>query len=559
MVFIVVIIIFSASWTTSSMTVNYVKPLNFESTTASPCSEMQTPCLTLNEYTSDRDVYFINNTIFYFYPGKHTLRDSLVLENLHNLSFHGWPAGGDQIVTVMIDSLARIYWRGSLNIEISSINFILHDNFTFIMRFEHSHSLQLSNISIYGNGYSGCSSIISQGSALGINNASFFGIKGYLGAALMMSASNVTFRGSNVFVGNTAASGGSIYLSGSYLVLSGASLFLNNTSSHNIIYSKEVVNKTFLCNYRVKTKGIGSGGAISCLNSCLQVHGHSNFTANIADSHGGAILVDTSELFLQGFTFFSWNVASITGGALKLLNASSNINGSLSLKRNRAESGGGMEVRTGNLSIQGYALFDENTTKYGGGALHLTDSHFEYCGSTSFGNNMASYYQGGGTNTSNVVTVSSLSFIRNVGFGSSILCQSRCTIKLIGTVYFNESFQSAIVIHTSNITFTGTILFYSNKGGLFGGAVRSYDSNIIFSGTVHFERNQAYRGGAMWLGGASKLILKPKLSISFISNHAKDSGGALYFSDSQCFLGSTECFIIIDGRFSFHKQRFTPF
>ena len=114
---LIVVVIHSAR-TTSSMTVNYVKPINFESTTASTCSDMQRPCLTLSEYTSDLDVYFINNTIFYFYPGMHTLHDSLVLENRHNLSFHGWPAGGDQnlIVKVMINSSARIYWTGSLNI-----------------------------------------------------------------------------------------------------------------------------------------------------------------------------------------------------------------------------------------------------------------------------------------------------------------------------------------------------------------------------------------------------------------------------------------------------------
>ena len=79
----------------------------------------------------------------------------------------------------------------------------------------------------------------------------------------------------------------------------------------------------------------------------MKVHGHSNFTANIADSDGGALLVDSSELFTQGFASFSWNVAyNYSGGALKLINVSSNINGSLSLKRNKAKFGGGMAVTT---------------------------------------------------------------------------------------------------------------------------------------------------------------------------------------------------------------------
>ena len=70
---------------TSSITVNYATP--FASKTASPCSDMLRPCLTPNEYISDLDEYFINNTVFYFYPGIRRLDDSLVLENLYIFFF----------------------------------------------------------------------------------------------------------------------------------------------------------------------------------------------------------------------------------------------------------------------------------------------------------------------------------------------------------------------------------------------------------------------------------------------------------------------------------------
>ena len=184
----------------SSMMVNYVKPLTSES--ASPCSNVQWPCLTLNEYASNSDEYFVNNTRFYFHPGIHRLKYSLNLVNLHNFSFLGWPNGG-QVVTIAVDSSASIAWNESWNIEISSITFTLHGNFTFILRFERSQLVQLSNISIYGNWYIGCSSIISVRSVLEFNNSKFIGINGLLGAALMMYASNITFRGSIVFADNT--------------------------------------------------------------------------------------------------------------------------------------------------------------------------------------------------------------------------------------------------------------------------------------------------------------------------------------------------------------------
>ena len=170
--------------------VNYVKPFTSERT--SPCSNMQRPCLTLNEYACTSDEYFVNNTRFYFYPGIHRLEYSVNLVNLYNFSFLGWP-NGDQVVTIAVDSSASITWNESWNIEISSIKFSLYDNFTYIMRFEHSLLVQLSNISIYGNWYTGCSSIRSE---LEFKHSTFIGINGFVGAALMIYESNITFRGS---------------------------------------------------------------------------------------------------------------------------------------------------------------------------------------------------------------------------------------------------------------------------------------------------------------------------------------------------------------------------
>ena len=140
----------------SSITMNYVKPFRNERASESPYSSVQRPCLTLNEYasTSNTDEYFNDNTRFYFYPGIHRLE---YLVNLYNFSFLGRPKSigrpiADQVVTIAVDSSASITWNESWNIKISSIRFFLYGNFTFIMKFEHSQLVQLSNISIYGNG-----------------------------------------------------------------------------------------------------------------------------------------------------------------------------------------------------------------------------------------------------------------------------------------------------------------------------------------------------------------------------------------------------------------------
>ena len=395
---LLIIILFFAK-VSSSMMVNYVKPLINER--ASPCSNMQRPCLTLNEYASNSDEYFGNNTRFYFYPSIHRLKYTLNLVNLHNVSFLGrtksiyW-LNGDEVVTIAVDSSSSvgITCNESWNIEISLIMFALHGNFTFIMRFEYSQSVRLSNISIYGNGYSVCSSIISKKSSLEFNNSKFIGINGYVGAALMMYASNITFRGSIMFANNTAASGGSIYLThNSTLSLKGTSLFRNNTSN----FSQEVMNnrKILSCNNINSMREIkltnstsnGSGGAIVCNNSYLDIHYYSNFTHNIAGQHGGAMALYTCVLDIQGNTSFVRNKALYYGGAIALLNTNSNINGSLILNKNLANRGGALSIIVGNFIIKGYTLFNVNHAEdIGGGSISCRDSTIIFIGMMYFCN-----------------------------------------------------------------------------------------------------------------------------------------------------------------------------
>ena len=226
----------------------------------------------------------------------------------------------------------------------SSISFVLHDNFTFILKFEYSELVHLSNISIYGNGYHGCSSIISKESALDFDNARFIGIKGFLGAAVMMLSSNITFRGNNLFAGNTAYSGGSIYLADSRLKLNGAYQFLHNTFMN---FSRDLINRTMIsCNYKSmrEIELLASGGAIFCNNSYLGIYNFSNLTDNTAGWGGGAVMLTTCSLTIQGNASFIRNRANDYGGAVKLLYTNSTVNGSLLLNKNVAYWGGALYI-----------------------------------------------------------------------------------------------------------------------------------------------------------------------------------------------------------------------
>ena len=173
---------------------------------------------TLEFYASQQDQYFVNDTIFYFYPGIHTLDRSLDLKNVHNVTIRG--LSSSEPVILILGSSVRIIWRSCWCIKFSSIDFYLAESFTHTI--ELTQSVQLSNVSIFGNGSSGCSSILIQGSALDINDSGLVVIKGIIGSALMISDSSVvTFAGNNRCENSEAEHGGAIYLHSSMLTLKG--------------------------------------------------------------------------------------------------------------------------------------------------------------------------------------------------------------------------------------------------------------------------------------------------------------------------------------------------
>ena len=226
------------------------------------CSDDEVSCLALQEYASQSDIYFINDTILHFEPGIHTLKSSLNLKNLHNFTFHGVP--GNESVNVLFGSLVSITWEKCSNIEISLISFTLLDKFTISIVFEHTQLVQLSSISVFGNGCIGNSSIMSRNNTVGVRDSTFIGIQGSLGAALMILGLCVIFTGNNAFLDNSAPYGGSIYIFESVVTLSGTNTFINNRSPAKENFdSLEDDEDDWLR---------GSGGAMHCKLSTLNIN-----------------------------------------------------------------------------------------------------------------------------------------------------------------------------------------------------------------------------------------------------------------------------------------------
>ena len=108
----------------------------------------------------------------------------------------------------------------------------------------------------------------------------------------------------------------------------------------------------------------------------------------------------------------------------------------------------------------------------------------------------------------------SISFLLNTaadqavyGGGGAISCWN-ASITFIGTVYFNESYGSAIKGDSCNMMLIGTTYFYKNSAQS-GGAIMSDDSNILFAGMAYSEENVAnHVGGALALNYSLRQISK---------------------------------------------------
>ena len=118
------------------------------------CFNNQVPCQTLEQYAAQPEVYFTNNTCFYFQPGNHQLNSSLLkLRNLQNVTFKGLP--DNNMINIFLGSPVSIVWENCWIIKLTSINFILPDIYSFGIVFKQTQLIQLYNISVTAtDGYS---------------------------------------------------------------------------------------------------------------------------------------------------------------------------------------------------------------------------------------------------------------------------------------------------------------------------------------------------------------------------------------------------------------------
>ena len=439
--------------------VNYVTPNSIV-----PCLKDQQPCFTIEEYAGQVDTFFINNSIFSFDPGNHSLNIGLNIRGIHNVSFIGLP-NSSSIVTVLNKS-TYIMWKDCGNIEITNINFVVESDFSCILFFESTLLVKLTNVTVLGNSHTGCSSIISNRSTVNISNSKFNGITGFSGAALFALHSNITFTGTNSFFRNMAESGGSIYFYHSSVIYSGISTFTGNTAKRYNRTDDTLCQKLTINNNYINNSVEYSGGAIFCDNSNFASVAQSVKLENndstsemptsdvvkysMSDIDAYTINYSSIQFFGNVILFFN-NSAKSSRGALSLASTNMTLCGSILFINNHANSGGSISTRKSNIffgincsSICSTfeLLFQHNIAEDKGGSIMSFDSHVWLRGYLLFTDNTAKY--GGAIfldGTSNLIFKPTM----NLTFG-----KNRATNKG-GVIYYDSSVASCVHFQQLNV------------------------------------------------------------------------------------------------------------
>ena len=538
--------------------VNYVTPNR-----SMPCLADQHPCLTIDEYAIQIDKFFLNDSIFSFDPGNHSLNIGINISGIHNVSFIGIP--DDSVRIVVLNKSSCISWEDCDNIEITNINFIIESNFSCVLSFNSTFCVKLSNITILGNGHIGCSSIISKRSVLDISDSTFTGIRGYSGAALIASRSEIRFARNNSFLRNNAVSGGAMFVYHSTVLLNGTNSFIENSAWLFVKEYTELRN-TSECfasnNSTVWTHS--SGGAITSYRSTIiildyscETSATSEFSFNrfsrcylMNDSQNSDYYCireynlpsNLSYKNCNPATKFYYNFAVNDGGSVYSLYSSIKAVGIMEFAGNSAERGGALHLRRTNfcfigspcltyyahldnsLQMSSHMLFLNNSARIYGGALYLAYSNYTYFGNISFVNNSAIH--GGAL----IARRSKISL--NVEKHFSEIFTGTYTIFMHN---FAQNTGGAIYLsNTTNAQIFGSVSLIRNCANYSGGAIHFIDSTLQMYGSISLVENWANtKGGAIFLAESTMQMCG---AITFVLNNA-NIGGAMHTEGSNISIG----------------------
>ena len=205
--------------------------------------------------------------------------------------------------------------------------------------------------------------------------------------------------------------------------------------------------------------------------------------------------------------------------------------------------GGGVHInlQNGNGSIEfSNSTIYNNTALYGGGVYSYL---YNGSGSIEFSNcniyNNTAYYGSGVF----IITLLSASKVRV--FFTNVSFHFNKASKIL------NKYQSAMLLmNIENVLLDQIDISNHNTSGLV-----SINSPIMFDGHSTFVNNSGIYGGGIALYGLSQILLNQNINISFVNNHASESGGGIFVSKVVNTIDNTFCTFNV---FSYYNDGLKP-
>ena len=432
------------------------------------------PCMTLDQYSNLSN--FTTGMNLVFLPGNHSLSEStLTLTNVSNITLKG-----EQLVIITCTNITTIQCKNVTDMKIEDLVFLQkytdeHKQEISALHLINSYGVAISRTTFRGIGNNKTKLLMLEYSTVTIVKCAFKDIVG--GVIYALAGTDLSISGSHFTDITGLNSGGAVVVKYSYLLLDGNP---SNIFTHN--------------------SALKFGGAIFCSLCILTMRGNNTFSKNsafIGDySAGGTLSMYGGRLIMSGILHISYSTATF-GGAIYLYMSEAIFNGtSIVLKENVAFDGGG-GISAGTSSVILLAKYICFTNNKGGAVLFYNNNlDLKVLLSGCFINNTGSDYGGGAIS----------------------LLWAQATFMNVSII---NSFQTSLMIFSSNATFNGiTKITGNNNGGII-----AQNSRLIFEDDVLFESNNSPNGGAL---NCLQGILFLSGYILFTHNRADYDGGAIY-------------------------------
>lgn len=461
----------------------YVKPSH-----ESICPENVTfsQCKVFSEYLSNMEKYFKNDTIFEFLSGQHKLNETLDISGVHNLTLAGNQSQVSNVRYTSPQSGIRII--NSSEIIINHLH-ILSDNTWEVPLLKED----MVSVSFHDVGHICIIGLtISGSSGLGMQTKSCYGhmkiqdsnfMKNRRGnvaiethaqnCSLNVTASNFTNGGKE----GSADSGLAVYSHCPGMSINIEQVHATNNSGNNIkliMHDYPHQQWSIVIKESEIAKSKGAGVNFSSVNS----HGglkYSNCNHSMDEMYNVFKIIKTN---------FTSNQACNSSGALMVRIFDSSCK-SMKLQITKC-------------------LFDDNkiNSTFRGVAVKIVNR------------NVPSFHIQ--TKTAYEISLLNTTFCNNFVIGSK------------GSVIESVNIDNLKIENCSFVNNTGTAL-----------SMRS--SNVVFTGEILFQNNSGYNGGALEICSSSFIFINNNTNISFVDNRAKYTGGAI-FAEQSCLGQPKACF-----------------